>query len=131
MNLDFDPSGYVDLILSSGQFCDITVEAPVGTPPSTAMGGTDRSQSWPTIASDVPCIERPMASSLNRAMNDERQQIIDTRFYFHTDPVPSPGGISSRHRITRGQAIYAVLGKINSMSFGTVIQVDAQKVRTP
>lgn len=132
MNADFDMAGYADLILSSGQTCDISVEATAGqTPPLTTMGGTDRSKAWPFVVQGVPCFEHPQSAQLNRNVNDERQGIVDARFYFIGDPVIGKGGISSRHRITRNSVVYAVLGTINAMQVGIVVQVDCEKVRTP
>lgn len=130
------------LIEDSNQFATITVEAPSGTfPPQTSIGGVDRSQPWPVVASGVPCLVNTKGSPLSAfsgARNDSRGSIFDTRIYFCSDPTST--GFTTRMRITVTQAgngepvtlgVYAVKNPTNPNSMGRIFQVDCEKVRTP
>jgi hypothetical protein len=130
------------LIDDSGQFATITVEAASGSfPPQTSLGGVDRSQAWPIVAANVPCLLSNRSSPLMSfpGRNDARAQVYDTRVYFYFDPTPS--GFTTRMRINvtkagpGGDAIdlgtYSVKGTNNPNTMGVIFQVDCEKVRTP
>ena len=119
------------LIADSGQMATITAEAADGRVPGrTSMGGADRSDAnWLAVVSGVPCLVRPMGSSLAYNRNDARAGVNLHRIYFVTDPVP--GGLSSRHRIEVDGAIYAVMGVQDPNSMGRILQVDCEQIRTP
>lgn len=130
------------LIDNANQLAEITVEAPDGQVPSQSpMGGADRSQPWPILASGVPCLVNTRSASLSAfggAREDARASIFDTRIYFYSDPTPS--GFTTRMRITVTQAgngelvtlgVYAVKSPTNPNSMARIFQVDCERVRTP
>lgn len=114
------------------QSADIEVEASTGKqPPQDALGGAVRTN-WLPVASGVPCLVRPMGSSLSAfkaPRNDARANVNLTRIYFEGDPVA--GGLSTRHRIRVEGAVYKVQGAIDPNSLGELLQVDCERIRTP
>ncbi len=114
----------------------ITAEAPAGVqPPQTTYGGADRS-TWLTVADGVPCLFRSRSVTLAAfagRRNDSRQQQVDARIYFKSDPAPE--GLSSRHRITvsgcpraADNGTYAVIGAIDPNATGRLLEVDVERV---
>lgn len=128
------------LIEDSGQLATITVESLTGTPPRTAMGGVDRTGTWPQIATGVPCLLNNKNSQLMAwpGRNDARAQVFDTRIYFYYDPTPA--GFTTRMRISVTQTngdtdvtdlgVYQIVAVQNPNSMGRIYEVDCEKVRT-
>jgi|SRR5579859_1673217 len=112
------------------QSADVTAEAPAGSVPAQdALGGADRSAAWLTVASGIPCLARPMGTSLmafGAARDDARRGVNTTRIYFAADPVPT--GIGSRNRIVVDGATYAVQGSTNPNSMDRIFQVDCERI---
>ena len=115
------------------QLATITREAPEGeSVDQDDLGGADRTGEWLVEAEDVPCLVRPLASSevSHTSLANANWNVVRVVIYFASDPLESAGGLTTQHRITVGDQIYAVLGVIDPNSMGRIIQANCEGITT-
>jgi hypothetical protein len=77
-----------------------------------------------TLATMVPCLVRPLSAREGR-VNEKATLDITHRIYFAGDPLSGVlGRLTSRHRITVGDRVYAPVQPIDVNSLNRLLQVD-------
>ena len=88
---------------------------------SDAMGAVER-EPFVVVASDLPCMVRPVSGS-NARRNDRAELLISHRIYFDAD-----AGFLASRRILVGSRVFTIVNPIDYNSLGRLVAVDCLEI---